>query len=319
MAKGLEQFYGSNFAYKLDQYKTDLDDGVARYGVHFSDHRKWGVVPERRYFPTGVYFYLLDKNCDYLSGSGFAQDRKYANVARLNLDRLVILKDGDRRNFGPAEAERCFADLGEVDMEAVRSEVAKARPRYEPTHPFFVVTTAIIVKFGLKGFNRVLHDLGYDGIVDYDGVYLPVESCQGVTTWPSGATLVESLKVPRGRDGTWSPWERSKVMVDILRRQEPGSLRLSYNQIQRLRSWVVRDRDVRLDYLSALVRALDFREPDAAFWLQMHSDYLHFASVRMALDHNLTLPERYEREVDALDRMYGNPREVRAIKRRVLR
>lgn len=319
MAKGLEQFYGSNFAFKLDQYKADLEDGVARYGVHFSEHRKWGVVPERRYFPTGVYFYLLDKNCDYLSGSGFAQDRKYANVARLNLNHLVILKEGDPRHFGPADAEKCFANLGPVDMDAVRSEVAKARPRYEPSHPFFVVTTAIIVKFGLKGFNRALHDLGYDGIVDYDGVYLPVESCQGVTTWPSGATLVESLDVPRGRDGTWNPWERSKVMVDILWRREPGSLHLTYNQIQMLGSWVVSDRDARLDYVSALARALDFREPGAELWLSMHDEYFQLATFRMALEKNPTLTDRYRGWVEGLDARYGNPREVQALKKRLLR
>ena len=91
MPDDVKQFYGSNFQHTLKDYTQD-EGGLATHGVHYSDFKKWGIAPGGGYFPRGVYFYYLSDDSDAAIGNGFATDRQWANVAKIDNDKMVILK-----------------------------------------------------------------------------------------------------------------------------------------------------------------------------------------------------------------------------------
>ena len=65
-----KSFYGSDFQYDVKEYTTD-EDGLAQYGLSYSDYEKWGINPHGKYFPIGVWFYYLAGDCDSAIRGGF--------------------------------------------------------------------------------------------------------------------------------------------------------------------------------------------------------------------------------------------------------
>jgi hypothetical protein len=81
---------------------------------------------------------------------------------------------------------------------------------------------------GVGSFNKLLHTAGYHGILDMSGDILPIESCQGVETWPGAATYIESIQTPSaiGRSTPKSE-DRRKNIYRRLKNLKNGSLVLS--------------------------------------------------------------------------------------------
>jgi len=177
--------YGDNRRYVLKQYERLSDDGLPQYGVQFGEVAKWGINVETQYFPKGVYFYYLAPDCRAALGGGFATERRYANVAKLALSKLAIQYDGHPKGFSEQ-------DYARAEKYLKRRYGMELPP--EPT--LLNLILALADEFGHSKFNRVFKDLGYSGILDVDGAILPVESCQGVITWPDGAKYIESLEKP---------------------------------------------------------------------------------------------------------------------------
>jgi len=246
----LKQFYGANMHYELAKY-TQVVNGLAQYGVSYSDHAKWGINPRAKYAPTGVWFYYLDPECRSGVGSGFATDRRWANVAKLNNSRLMILKQGHPQN----------TPNGKQVIEAIADRVG-----------------------GLDkaAFNKAFRRAGFSGIVDYDRTVLPVEQCQGVITWPDGASYVTSFpRTSRPADNRYSAisWnQRLASMMKNLRYRRPGTLNLTRDQIQQVvrmlpqfyHRWDVSDS--RADLYAHLLRALNFTHADSWQWAEERLD-----------------------------------------------
>ena len=197
MRRDLRSFYGSNFMYELRQYVQEDSSGLAKYGVHYSNIPKWGLNVETKYFPIGVYFYILSTACDIKTG--FATERLCANIARLDNTRLLILKEGHERNY-EGDVIELLNYMFELDEKRMGAG------------------------------NKELHRMGYDGIVDYDGIVLPIESCQGVITWPSGATYITSLRTQRVVFGV----ERLERVCRRLAYIKPGTLQLTRGEIHKV-------------------------------------------------------------------------------------
>jgi hypothetical protein len=99
--KLIKLMYGNNYLYRISEYQKTTDDGLPQYAVNFSEYPKWGINPKGGSFPNGIYFYFLTPKCFEYGGTGkgYFSNREYRNIAKLNHDRLAILKDGNERAF----------------------------------------------------------------------------------------------------------------------------------------------------------------------------------------------------------------------------
>lgn len=313
-----KQFYGSNFQYTLSQYiKTD-DSGLAMYAVHFSEYNKWGVSPQTKYLPVGVYFYFLTEAEGRAQGQGFATDRAWANIARLNNDKLIILKSGHPRNFSEQDFRAAMIKL--AAMPATKANLTKygeagkehIEQRFKTTsehNPWFAKLASVLYDMNAgAGWNRLLHDVGYDGIVDYDGIFLPIEGQQGVQTWPGGATYVTSIPTPT-KDRSPRPEKRISIMMQRLKHQRPGTLKLTEEEFMKVMRAPPRlphkwDRiEAKMDLFGLLLRAVDFtnRELWNSWYIQNRLEDLE----HLFYDHlevNPTTPKEFwERLVNSQD------------------
>ena len=254
-------FYGSNYLYRMHSYVQEVDN-VAQYGVHFSDYPKWGILPKTRFFPSGVYFYALTQDCSI--PGGYATNRRWANIAKLQNERLIILKEDSPLNF-------------EGDAPAL--------------------IQGLYDKYG-NNINRPLHDLGYDGIVDYDGLLLFYESCQGVITWPTGAFYIVSFAADKPR----SRYERLELAERRFSHIPAGTLQLTYDEVRKIMSMRPKfthrwDRNaVYRTFVAGLLRTLDFNFNSELWpwWVDGRLEYLvEDDSYLYALADNPTVPREF--------------------------
>jgi len=294
-ARSLKPLYGSNFYYEMNKYVLEKG-GLAQYGVSYSEYPKWGVNPQAKWFPYGVWFYYLSPQCDAGLSTGFATDRRWANIAKLNNDRLLINKRGHPAHF---------------DEHALSSALVYLEEKYGPLPPpptesssGLILTPAeklVDVIIGITDatarFNLVLHEVGYDGIVDYDGSALPIESCQGVITWVKGG----SKYVTSIRAGGESEREKKRLsnMLTNLQNKAPGSLKLNQDEIRRVskmlpefhHKWDIRES--RADLFGALMRVLDFRHADSWEWVEKFVDDGFGDQIYPELERNPTTPRQF--------------------------
>jgi len=192
------ELYGSNYLYRLKPYIEASVGDLPQYGVSFSEFNKWGINPGTGYFPKGVYFYFLHPKCEEYgaTGTGFAADRPWANVAKLNLEKFAILNPGGLNNFGATELANALENLKAKYGDLVPAEDMTKQTfdsRYSSTMPEWIGLVNILTTMessGAGGFNKLLHVAGYDGILDVGGVFLPIEGCQGVQTWPGRQNIL---------------------------------------------------------------------------------------------------------------------------------
>lgn len=293
----MKQFYGNNFQHTLKDY-TKSEDGLALYGVHYSDYKKWGIAPDSNYFPVGVYFYYLSDNCQSAVGNGFATDRRWANVARIDNNKMVILKQGHARNFDKKNLKDSLSRLQKIHGSLPKSNPGGNKFSKIAEHNSAFAHLGNILSTmeakGLGSFNKLLHIAGYDGIVDYDGWLLPIESCQGVQTWPGGAQLVESVPTPKKSPNAQ---ERLSQMLIRLKHQTNGTLQLTRDEVGQIvqmlpkfyHRWDITDS--KSDLYGWLLQKLDFGHKDALQWLK---DRDWFGDrFYMELEKNPTTPKEY--------------------------
>lgn len=253
VADPVRSLFGSNFVHDVKQYEQQLSsDGLPLYALHYSDYPKWGLNPKTKYFPRGVYFYFLKSGCDSALSNGFGTDRNYANIGRLNLDKFLLLHDSHPKHFGEealnSSLQRLRTKYGDDSTEHPVNEfntrmVDDLTRSPGSVHVLKLVATILGMQRMklISSFNQGLHDAGFDGILDIDGVLLPIESCQGVQTWPGDSvTFVQALRSPhrREKDGfearTHNPYpeERLKKVEKYLANLQPGTLRLTDEQVR---------------------------------------------------------------------------------------
>ena len=290
--------YGNNFGYALEEY-TQEPNGLAEYGVHFSMYPKWGINPRGEYFPKGVYFYFLSKNCSAGKGSGFATNSKFANVAKINNDKMVILKQGHPQNFSEEDLEASLSALrlkfgSEIDESFIRSDGSSSL--LESNQAFMTLFLTISnLDESLGSFNRILFEAGYYGIVDYDMEFLPIEGCQGVQTWPGGCTLVQSIK----RNSSIAPLDddnRMDKIVKYLMHQKNGSMDLSREELIRIvknapKYWHKWDHiESQMDIIGFLLKKVNLENPEAWEWAtNMDKLWFFYAD----LERNPTTPREF--------------------------
>lgn len=234
--KLIKLMYGNNYLYRISEYQKTTDDGLPQYAVNFSEYPKWGINPKGGSFPNGIYFYFLTPKCFEYGGTGkgYFSNREYRNIAKLNLDRLAILKDGNerafsrqdrldalsllRRKYGDGNVnENCYFKYYQREYDMYTSKSAR-----EFAMLFDVLICMQISE--LSDVNSLLHFVGYDGILDIDGDFLPIEGCQGVQTWPGAATHIESIRSHKSIP--YHP-ERLKNIMRGFRNIPDGSMKLS--------------------------------------------------------------------------------------------
>jgi hypothetical protein len=292
--KTLKSLYGNNFQHTISQYITE--DGLAEYGVHYSENNNIAIWPQSQYYPKGVYFYYLSKNCTSGWGGGFATDRPWANIVKINNDKMVIIKSDHPRNFSDEDLQRCLLLLKKKygDIENKDQERTRVAGRFEtPFLPLFRIIAAYSNKHKIL-FNKILHDLGYDGIIDYEGLILPVESCQGVMTWPGSIVLVQSI--PTNKKRARNDFDRMQKIIQGFKQWKNGTLQLEKPQILKLFSskpnfyhkWDAGDSD--MDLTSSLLSKLDFSYKDAWEWAKNIESLHYFFD---DLDANPTTPKEF--------------------------
>lgn len=275
----VRSLYGSNFVHDVKQYEQQQsEDGLPLYGLHYSDYPKWGLNPRTRYFPKGIYFYFLKPSCDASLGNGFGTDRKYANIGKLNLDRFLVISQGNPRHFDQSALSVALEKLkviygddsvnhaetwnGKLEMDGIGR-------RAQMVLKLFQVIFGIQRRYNVQSFNKVFHEAGFDGILDIDGQFLPIESCQGVQTWPGDAVeFVQALRTPfrRERDGfearTHNPYpeERTKRSIKHLSNYKPGTLKLTDQQFAAIVSHVHKDK--KIDMIANLLHRADLSLTD---------------------------------------------------------
>jgi hypothetical protein len=294
-------FYGSNFYYNIKQYIVEDDQGLAMYGVHFSEYEKWGLNPQSGYFPIGVYFYFLAPPVDSALSSGFATDRPWANIAKINNDKMVILKNGHPRNFGEQDYNKALSLLDANKLAKIKDDPKPPLKGFgftNESNPWFARLATLLYSLDKDtAWNRLLHEVGYSGVVDYDGIFLPIESNQGIQTWPDGAEHVTSIPVPTRNYRQ----ERYQVMLKKLKYQRPGSLKLSLDQVKEIMQMMPTNMDYpkerRMDLFSSLLRTLDLTNKD--LW---NSDYMQdrVFSFYEDLEQNPTTPIEFWEQLQHL-------------------
>ena len=284
-----KSFYGSDFQYDVKEYTTD-EGGLAQYGLSYSDYEKWGINPQGKYFPIGVWFYYLAGDCDSAIRGGFATDRKWANIAKINNDRMVIIKKGHPSHFDEEKLAQAVATLEKSHGVKYQEGEKKDAVPFAKLADF--ITNQIGTGTSAK-FNKVLSEIGYDGIVDYDRDYLPIENCQGVITMPSGAKYVKSIPAPvKAEDET----ERLANMLQSLGDKENGSIKLTSDEIRKVikmlpkfsHKWEVSE--TQSDFIGRLMQKLDFSSGDAWEWVE---DREFGSRFYMELEYNPTTPKSY--------------------------
>jgi hypothetical protein len=270
--------------------------------LHYADFQKWGINPRTGYFPIGVYFYFLSKRCESALSNGFATDRKYANIGRLNLDKFLVIKRGHPRHFGEdalnAAIDKIEAKYGKgstenPDYHSSKLDMDGFREQAFHVLELFRVILGMEKRKTIRSFNECLHDAGYDGILDVNGAFLPIESCQGVQTWPGDAVeYVQSIRTPfrRERDGfearTHNPYpeEMYKNALKRIRQYKPGTLKLTDGQFRT----IVQNspKEQRFDMGAELLARMDLSDasPDEV-------DYVSRFMIK-AMDHNWDVLER---------------------------
>ena len=272
------EFYGSNYLYRLQPYIDAADGDLPQYAVNFSEFNKWGINPRGGYFPQGIYFYFLTPKCAGYgaTGTGFASDRPWANIAKLDLDRFVIL--GGDRTFNPSDLNQAieklkvrYKDLVPKDDEVIKTfDIgAYSSAGEEWIHLVNVLTTMEKNKVG--GFNKLLFVAGYYGILDTNGSFLPIESCQGVQTWPGGAEYIESIPTPKShnyRRNIPKEGERFQNIIKRFKNERNGGMDISEQEFSQIMGNIPKDisgserRDARMDLLGWLFRKADFSRND---------------------------------------------------------
>jgi len=238
----VKKLHGSNFLYRLKEYEKLNDDGLPQYAVNYSEFNKWGVNPSAGYFPKGIYFYYLHPKCRERAGTGtgFATNRTWVNIAKLNLDRFIVLDPGKPKNFGKESLDAAISKLKSKYKDLVGTgDRARKSYRFEDHYndiPEFITLARILSQMqddGAGSFNKLLHDAGYDGILDMAGVFLPIESCQGVQTWPGAADYIESINTPSSiRRSTPTEDQRRKNIYKQLQHQKNGELDLTEDEFR---------------------------------------------------------------------------------------
>lgn len=306
--------YGSNYLYRIREYQKTTDDGLPQFAVNFSEYPKWGISPKGRSFPNGIYFYFLTPKCFEYGGTseGFASDREYRNIAKLNLDRLAILKDGNERAFSRQDRLNALSLLrrkygdGNVNencyfkyhMREYDTYVSKSAREFAML--FDVLICMQISELG--DVNSLLHFVGYDGILDIDNDFLPIESCQGVQTWPGGATYIESIR--RTKSIPYHPRRLKNIMLGF-RNIPDGSLKLSLNEFEDIvyyfrRLYNIESnlqlREDTIDFVRSLIVKMDLsdmncEEPDElmVYFIDRNIDQLLFD----AFESNPTTPKAF--------------------------
>jgi len=211
---------------------------------------------------------------------------------------MVILKQGHASDFNEARLKRSVEQLqaayGELPGLNPPGNKFKNIAEHNPAFAHLGDVLSTMEAEGLGSFNKLLHVAGYDGIVDYDGWLLPVESCQGVQTWPGGANLVTSIQTPRKSP---DKEERLVTMLSRLKHQSNGSLKLTRNEIAQVvqmlpKFWHQWDiSDSKSDLYGWLLQKLDFSHADSLRWLE---DKSYFGDrFYMELERNPTTPKKY--------------------------
>lgn len=272
----LKSMYGSNFQYALDRY-TKEEAGLFQFGVHYSNNKGFAVFPQSHYYPKGVYFYVLSSTCTAGKGRGFATDREWANIGKINNERMMILKQGHPMDFTEAKFQQAVEKLKKTigRLPEPTAKPGNVQPQEVPAVKLFNLLHAIeIAGKGLT--NKVLHQLGYDGVIDYDHVLLPVESCQGVMTWPGALTFQEALPVPRSsKNVSTDKFARLSNILRGLSKKKNGSIKLSADEIAKAIEMLPKfyhlwdSSDAKYDFYGLLMQKLDFGSTDAwEKWVQ---------------------------------------------------
>ena len=268
------ELYGSNYLYRLKPYIEASVGDLPQYGVSFSEFNKWGINPVTGYFPKGVYFYFLHPKCEEYgaTGTGFAADRPWANVAELNLEKFAILNPGGLNNFGATELANALENLKAKYGDLVPAEDMTKQTfdsRYSSTMPEWIGLVNILTTMessGAGGFNKLLHVAGYDGILDVGGVFLPIEGCQGVQTWPGAAEYIESIPTPKSVGKTIPKMqERFKNVFARIKSERDGGLVLTEQEFVDILGMIPDDlhkwdrQGFRMDLLGWLFRKVNFK------------------------------------------------------------
>lgn len=268
----LKSVYGSNFQYELGRYVQERD-GLAEFGVHYSENEGFAIFPSSRYYPKGVYFYFLSATCNSGRGTGFATERKWANVGKIHNDKMLIIKQGHPRNFSENDFNVCLRKLQKIfkgSLPAPKTRPDKSQLQNVAAVLLFDQLYAI-ESAKLGSTNNLLHQLGYDGVVDYDGVMLPIESCQGVMTWPGAMEFQAAIPTPQKPNANpgMDPSKRMEKILKGLKHKKNGSLRMSSEEIRQAvqmlpkfhHDWDLSDS--RSDFYGYLMMKLDFNNSDA--------------------------------------------------------
>ena len=238
------EFYGSNYLYRLQPYIDAADGDLPQYAVNFSEFNKWGINPRGGYFPQGIYFYFLTPKCAGrgATGTGFASDRPWANIAKLNSDKFVIL--GGDRTFNAS-------DLNQA-MERLKARYKNLVPTDDKVETTFGGETFVsageawiklanllltMEKNKVGSFNKLLFVAGYCGILDINGSFLPIESCQGVQTWPGAAEYVESIPTPKShnyRRNIPKEGERFQNIIKRFKNEQNGGMDISEQEFSQI-------------------------------------------------------------------------------------
>ena len=288
--------YGSNFRYTMDQY-TQLDNnGLAMFGVHYSDHDNIAVFPRSKYYPKGVYFYFLSDTCETGKRTGFATDRPFANILKINNPRMVIVKKDHPKNFSMDDLHKAANTL---EQQGFNLNPKIYDPSQSYPEPFYILHQLLAdIDSSGNAYGKLLHNLGYDGIVDYNNSILPIESCQGVMTWPGGATLVQSIPNNQ-KTHSPNPAVRFNKLISYLHHSKDGNLNLQPHHIDFLLFKLIPTnlnqldaqtrREAKLDLYSTLVQKLNFNANPKALQHLINIDALDtFPDER---DANPTIPQ----------------------------
>lgn len=299
----LKPLYGSNFRYDLDRF-TQEENGLSLYGVHYSENENFAIFPQTGYYPKGVYFYFLSNTCEAGKGTGFATDRKWANIGKINNDRMLIIKSGHPRNFSEADYKKAVSKLKRIVRKLPEPTIKPGEHREQSVPAVQLFNLLHAIEASGKGLtNKMLHSLGYDGVVDYDGALLPVESCQGVMTWPGSFSFVHAIPTPTASNNPgYNPMKRIARMQTGLKAMKPGTLKLSFDELE---SWKMMKPKTSGnpyafgDLLQYLLTALDFRSGDAWKWVEWHE---YGERNYDSLEQNPTTPKEFwERNIYATD------------------
>lgn len=270
------ELFGSNLEWRL-RGLHDVDRPL--YGLSYSDVRRMGPpILGEVHPPRGVWFYSMTSPEWSTARTGFAADRTWVNLLRLDEDTTFFVRT-------PEDRKKLQELLG--------------------GRPSLVRQPGV----GLEANKRLLA-AGYRAVVDLEGGTLPVEHPQGVVTWPGGAELVASY--PNIRQSHHSDARRVRAMRRF-HHARLGSLKVRPGVIEAAREWL-HLWDWEALALSALP-VMDLRDPET---LSSFNNVLrHFAGRWRPLsgrsqwealtraEGNPTLPPQYREFLETLHEGYA--------------